>query len=81
MDELNEDREERMQARRDERHRAEEATKRDAARYRWLRKHYDSVEFDPGSHDGMNLVFAVPAGEVSADCDKTIDGLMQGANT
>jgi len=55
--------------------------KRDAERYRWLRNYYGSVDFEPADHDGMDLVFSVPQGEVSADCDKTIDGLMQGANT
>ena len=54
--------------------------RRDAERYRWLRKYYGSVDFEPVDHDGMDLVFSVPQGEVSADCDKTIDGLMQGAN-
>ena len=54
--------------------------RKDAERYRWLRKHYDSVNFEPGDHDGMDLLFGVPQGEVSADCDKTIDGLMNGAN-
>ena len=58
-----------------------DTTLRDAERYRWLRKYYGSVDFEPADHDGMDLVFSVPQGEVSADCDKTIDGLMQGANT
>ena len=53
---------------------------KDAARYRWLRRHYGSVNFDPIDHDGMDLVFSVPQGEVSANCDKTIDGLAQQAN-
>lgn len=48
---------------------------KDAARYRWLRAYYGSVNFDPIDHDGMDLVFSVPQGEVSANCDKTIDGL------
>lgn len=56
------------------------ALRKDAERYRWLRKHYGSVNFEPGDHDGMDLVFCVPQGEVSANCDKTVDALMQGAN-
>ena len=54
--------------------------RKDAERYRWLRKHYGSVNFEPGDHDGMDLIFCVPQGEVSANCDKTVDALMQGAN-
>lgn len=52
----------------------------DAERYRWLRKFYACADFDPGDHDGMDLIFSVPQGEASADCDKTIDGLMRGSD-
>ena len=57
------------------------ALERDAARYRWLREHYASADFEPRGHAGMDLIFSVPQGAVSGNCDKTIDGLMEGANT
>lgn len=52
----------------------------DAERYRWLREHYASADFEPRGHAGMDLIFSVPQGAVSGNCDKTIDGLMEGAN-
>lgn len=56
-----------------------DALRKDAERYRWLRQHYASANFEPHDHAGMDLIFAVPQGAVSGNCDKTIDGLMQGA--
>ena len=58
-----------------------EALNKNDERYRWLRERYASADFEPRGHAGMDLIFSVPQGAVSGNCDKTIDGLLEGANT
>ena len=55
-------------------------TERDAARYRWLRKLYDGVDFEYGEEFGekyLALIFELPVGmRVSANLDDTLDAAM-----
>jgi len=55
-------------------------TERDAARYRWLRKLYDGVDFEYGEEFGEKcpaLIFEWPVGmRVSANLDDTLDAAM-----
>lgn len=88
MDELEAEREERLEALRDKRWAAEEAMKRDAARYRWLR---DQAYTLSSMHHNGRCAYEVQKEDVAlwiktkiksddASVDAAIDAAMQGAN-
>lgn len=61
---------------------ADDATVRDAARYRWLRARYSSVNFGREEDDTPELCFEIPKeSAVSVNLDDTLDRMMLVAST